>query len=158
MTSGGVQCPFYFSHACIYLYNTAQYATIKIIRYTLHTYALHTYIFISLQYTTLKVIHCTRMLYIFIFLFIRECNVYKMKGTATTAIAVHPRNGRNCSTSASQWTTLGMWPMYTAGIDLGPLMHVLYPPCNLICAISNSRPSEELTFHLSCCYFAAGAA
>ncbi len=53
---------------------------------------------------------------------------------------------------------IGVWPMYTAGIDLGQLMHVLYPLCNLICAIFNSRPSEELTFHLSYCYFAAGAA
>ena len=52
------------------------------------------------------------MLYIFIFLFIRECNVYKMKGTATTAIAVHPRNGRNCSTSASQCPTLAASIIY----------------------------------------------
>ena len=51
-----------------------------------------------------------------------------------------------------------VWPMYTAGIDLEQLMHVLYPLCNLICAIFNSRPSEEITFHLSYCYFAAGAA
>ena len=53
---------------------------------------------------------------------------------------------------------IGVWQMYTAGMDLGPLMHVLYPPCNLICTIFNSRPSEELAFHLSYCYFAAGAA
>ena len=53
---------------------------------------------------------------------------------------------------------IGVWPMYTAGIDLGQLMHVLHPLCSLICSIFNSRPSEELTFHLSYCYFAAGAA
>ena len=53
---------------------------------------------------------------------------------------------------------IGVWPIYTAGIDLGQLMHVLYPLRNLICTIFNSRPPEELTFHLSCCYFAAGAA
>ena len=53
---------------------------------------------------------------------------------------------------------IGVWPMYTAGIDLGQLMHVLYPLCNLICAIFNSSPSGELTFHLSYCYFAASAA
>ena len=48
--------------------------------------------------------------------------------------------------------------MYAARIDLGQLMHVLYLLCNLICAIFNSRPSEEFTFHLSYCYFAASAA
>ena len=53
---------------------------------------------------------------------------------------------------------IGMWPMYAAGIDLGQLMHVLYPLCNLICTIFNSRPSEELTFHLSHCRFAAACA
>ena len=51
--------------------------------------------------------------------------------------------------STSVW-----WPMYAAGIDLGQLMHVLYPLGNLICTIFNSTPSEELTFHLSCCYLA----
>ena len=51
---------------------------------------------------------------------------------------------------------IGVWPMHTAGIHLGQLMHVLYPLCNLICAIFNSGPSEELPFHLSYCYFAAG--
>ena len=49
---------------------------------------------------------------------------------------------------------IGVWPMYTAGIDLGQLMHVLYPLGDLICTIFNSTPSEELTFHLSCCYLA----
>ena len=53
---------------------------------------------------------------------------------------------------------IDVWQMYTAGIDLGQLMHVLYPLCNLICTIFNSRPSGELTFHLSYCYFAASAA
>ena len=53
---------------------------------------------------------------------------------------------------------IGVWPMYTAGVDLGQLMNVVYPRCSLICTIFNSRPSEELTFHLSYCYFAAGAA
>ena len=54
---------------------------------------------------------------------------------------------------------IGVWPMYTAGIsDLGQLMRVLYPLCNLICAIFNSRPSEDFTFHISYCYFAASAA
>jgi hypothetical protein len=53
---------------------------------------------------------------------------------------------------------IGVWPMYTAGIDVGQLIHVLYPLGDLICATFNSTPSEELTFHLSHCYFAAGAA
>ena len=53
---------------------------------------------------------------------------------------------------------IGVWPMYTAGIDLGQLMHVLYPLCSLICIIFNSRPPEELTLHPSYCCFAAGAA
>ena len=53
---------------------------------------------------------------------------------------------------------IGVWPMYTAGIDLGQLMHVLYPLSNLFCTIFNFRPSEELTFHLSYCYFATSAA
>ena len=53
---------------------------------------------------------------------------------------------------------IGVWQIYTAGIDLGQLMHVLYPLRNLFCAMINSKPSEELTFHLSHCYFAAGAA
>ena len=48
---------------------------------------------------------------------------------------------------------IGVWPIYTAGIDLGQLMHVLYPLCNLICAIFNSRPSEELTFQLELLLF-----
>jgi hypothetical protein len=47
---------------------------------------------------------------------------------------------------------IGVWPMYTAGIDLGQLMHVLYPLCSLICAIFNLRPPKEPTFHLRCCY------
>ena len=48
--------------------------------------------------------------------------------------------------------------MYTAGVDLGQLIHVLYPLGDLICTTFNSTPSEELSFHLSYCYFAAGAA
>ena len=53
---------------------------------------------------------------------------------------------------------ISVWPMYTAGIGLGQLMHVLYPLCSLICTIFNSRPPKEFTFHLRYCYFAASAA
>ena len=49
---------------------------------------------------------------------------------------------------------IGVWPVYTAGVHLGQLMHVLYPLGDLICTIFNSTPSEELSFHLSCCYLA----
>ena len=53
---------------------------------------------------------------------------------------------------------IGARPIYAAGIDLGQLMHVLYPLRSLNCATFNSRPSGGLTFQLSCCYFAAAAA
>ena len=53
---------------------------------------------------------------------------------------------------------IGVWPTYAAGIGLGQLMHVLCPLCNLVCAIINSRPSEELTLQLIHCHFAASAA
>jgi hypothetical protein len=66
--------------------------------------------------------------------------------TSVTAISLQVQH----VTCAKYGVSTSVWPMYTAGIDLGQLMHVSYPLCNLICAIFNSRPSEELTFHLNC--------
>ena len=67
----------------------------------------------------------------------------------TSVTACYFAAGAACDMIETRRINIGVWPMYTAGIDLGQLMHVLYPLCNLMCTIFNSRPSEELTFHLS---------